>query len=80
MCNFQVNKEHISEQFGINFDNYFAQSIADLHAFELDGLISMTDTHINIANRGRLLVRNICMSFDQYLTQPAHQMRYSRVI
>ena len=80
MCNFQVNKEEISEQFGVNFDNYFAQSIADLHAFELDGLISMTDTHINIAHRGRLLVRNICMSFDQYLTQPAHQMRYSRVI
>jgi len=80
MCNFQVNKQAISTRFGIIFDEYFAQSIADLRSFELDGLISMDQTHINIADRGRLLVRNICMSFDQYLTQPAHQMRYSRVI
>ena len=80
MCNFQVNKQDISAQFGITFDDYFAHSIADLHGFEQDGLITMNDTHINIADRGRLLVRNICMSFDRYLTQPAHQTRYSRVI
>jgi len=80
MCNFQVNKKEISEQFGIDFDDYFAQSIADLSSFELDELISMDNTHIRIADRGRLLVRNICMSFDKYLTQPTHNMRYSRVI
>jgi oxygen-independent coproporphyrinogen-3 oxidase len=80
MCNFQVNKTEISEQFGIQFDDYFKSAIDDLSAFESDGLISMSDSHIRIADRGRLLVRNICMSFDQYLSQPAHQMRYSRVI
>lgn len=80
MCNFKVNKKEISAQFGIQFDEYFAESIGDLSGFESDGLISMNDTHIKIADRGRLLVRNICMSFDQYLSQPAHQMRYSRVI
>jgi oxygen-independent coproporphyrinogen-3 oxidase len=80
ICNFQVNKQEISKKFGINFDEYFAQSIADLSGFELDELISINNTHIRIANRGRLLVRNICMSFDQYLTKPAHNMRYSRVI
>lgn len=80
MCNFQLSKKEISEQFGIDFDDYFAKSIADLSGFELDGLISMNDTHIRIADRGRLLVRNICMSFDQHLSQRAHNMRYSRVI
>jgi oxygen-independent coproporphyrinogen-3 oxidase len=80
MCNFQLSKKEISEQFGINFDDYFAKSIADLSGFELDGLVSMNDTHIRIADRGRLLVRNICMSFDQHLSQPTHNMRYSRVI
>lgn len=80
MCNFQVNKAEISEQFNIQFDDYFEGSISDLSGFASDGLIDISDTHIKIADRGRLLVRNICMSFDQYLTQPAHQMRYSRVI
>ncbi|MFT6329874.1 MAG: oxygen-independent coproporphyrinogen-3 oxidase [Bermanella sp.] len=80
MCNFQLSKKEISEQFGIDFDDYFAKSIADLSGFERDGLISMNDTHIRIADRGRLLVRNICMSFDQHLSQHAHNMRYSRVI
>ena len=80
MCNFQVSKTEISEQFGIQFDDYFKSAIDDLSAFESDGLISMSDSHIRIADRGRLLVRNICMSFDKYLSQPAHQMRYSRVI
>lgn len=80
MCNFQVNKKEMETKFSIKFDDYFADAIADLSGFEADGLITMNDTHIKIADRGRLLVRNICMSFDQYLSQPAHKMRYSRVI
>jgi oxygen-independent coproporphyrinogen-3 oxidase len=66
--------------FSIDFDEYFAQSIADLSSFKLDEIISINKTHIRITNRGLLLVRNICMSFDQYQTKPAHNMRYSRVI
>jgi oxygen-independent coproporphyrinogen-3 oxidase len=52
--------------FSIDFDEYFAQSIADLSSFKLDEIISINKTHIRIANRGSLLVRNICTSFAQY--------------
>jgi oxygen-independent coproporphyrinogen-3 oxidase len=80
MCNFKVNKQDISARYHIEFDDYFKESIDDLSGFESDSLITMDETHISIADRGRLLVRNICMSFDKYLSQPAHKMRYSRVI
>lgn len=80
MCNFSVNKARFSEQYGIDFEQYFAKSLANLAPFINDNLVEHTDSDLHINVRGRLIVRNICMSFDQYLDKPLHQTRYSRVI
>ncbi|MGB3725604.1 MAG: oxygen-independent coproporphyrinogen III oxidase [Glaciecola sp.] len=80
MCNFTVDKATFSQQYHIEFDEYFADSLNQLAPFENDNLLSNTPISITIHPRGRLLVRNICMSFDQYLQKPMHQLRYSRVI
>lgn len=80
MCNFSVNKLAFSKQFNIQFDTYFAESLKNLSPFVEDNLMTHSAFDIQIHSRGRLCVRNICMSFDQYLDQPLHQTRYSRVI
>jgi oxygen-independent coproporphyrinogen-3 oxidase len=80
MCNFTLSKNAIEQKFGIVFDSYFSKEMEDLNSFVDDNLLAITDKKITIAPKGRMLVRNICMSFDKYLSQPAHQMRYSRVI
>ncbi|MBF7073029.1 oxygen-independent coproporphyrinogen III oxidase [Glaciecola sp. MH2013] len=80
MCNFTLQKKHIEEIFNIDFNSYFDAELRDLQSFVEDKLVSIDDKRITVAPKGRMLVRNICMSFDQYLSQPAHQMRYSRVI
>ncbi|MFC3120451.1 oxygen-independent coproporphyrinogen III oxidase [Agaribacter flavus] len=80
MCNFEINKTDFSQKHQINFDVYFAHSRNKLTEFIEDGLLSDTKEYLTIHPRGRLIVRNICMSFDEYLSQPMHQMRYSRVI
>lgn len=80
MCNFAINKHKFATQFNIDFDIYFADSLKKLAPFVEDNLITNTDTVIQIHDKGRLIVRNICMSFDQYLNKPLHQTRYSRVI
>jgi oxygen-independent coproporphyrinogen-3 oxidase len=80
MCNFTLSKNAIEQEFGIEFDSYFSKEMEDLKSFVDDKLLTITDKKIAIAPKGRMLVRNICMSFDKYLSQPAHQMRYSRVI
>lgn len=80
MCNFYVNKHDFSAQYNIDFDVYFKDALAQLDSFVKDNLLSNKDDSIVIHPRGRLLVRNICMNFDQFLQKPMHQLRYSRVI
>ncbi len=80
MCNLYIDKHAFEKQFDIVFDRYFSAAIAQLTPFIEDNLVSNSARSIKIHPRGRLLIRNISMSFDQYIGQQAHQLRYSRVI
>ena len=80
MCNFKVDKQYISSLFDIDFDTYFADDMESLQTFIADDLLENNNQEIIIADKGRLLVRNICMSFDAYLKTKLHQQRFSRVI
>jgi oxygen-independent coproporphyrinogen-3 oxidase len=80
MCNLYVNKEKINEKYGISFDEYFAQDLPLLNTFIEDNLVENSPTFIQIDPKARLLVRNICMSFDAYMKKHVNQQRFSRVI
>ena len=80
MCNFRIDKADFSQRHSIDFDHYFKIELATLSSFISDGMLSIDEHSITILSNGRLLIRNICMSFDAYISMPLHQMRYSRVI
>ena len=80
MCNLYVNKNAINQKFAINFDDYFAEDLPLLQTFINDGLMSNTADEINVDQKARLLIRNICMSFDAYIKQNLNKQRFSRVI
>jgi oxygen-independent coproporphyrinogen-3 oxidase len=80
MCNLYLDKNKINEKFAISFDDYFADDLPLLQTFIQDGLISNTRDHIRVDQKARLLIRNICMSFDAYLKQHINTQRFSRVI
>jgi oxygen-independent coproporphyrinogen-3 oxidase len=40
-----------------------------LNEFEEDGLIELSDALITVTNTGRLMLRQICMVFDEYLSE-----------
>ena len=81
MCNFSLDMERIESQFNINFRSYFAQDLELLHTFIQDGLVSIQDNKILVVATGRLLIRNICMSFDLYLRQKQQRKKqFSKVI
>ncbi|KHT61776.1 coproporphyrinogen III oxidase [Photobacterium gaetbulicola] len=80
ICNFHLDKTAIEQQFGIEFDSYFAEDIELLQTFITDGLVEVSDSAIDVVPKGRLLIRNICMSFDKYLRHRARQQQFSRVI
>ncbi len=80
MCNLYLDKNKINEKFAINFDEYFAEDLPLLQTFINDGLLSNTTNEIKVAQKARLLIRNICMSFDAYMKQHLNKQRFSRVI
>lgn len=80
MCNLYINKQYVNDLFNIDFDRYFAEDLPSLKTFEDDGLLENTTEAIKVDQRGRLLIRNICMSFDAYMKDKIKQQRFSRVI
>lgn len=80
MCNLFVDKQKVATQFNIDFDAYFAEELDSLQTFERDNLLINRDKNIQISPSARLLVRNICMSFDAYMKKHLNQQRFSRVI
>src|SRR5574343_1406668 len=84
MCNFELSIGSIEQSFPIRFSEYFATELEKLKAFEEDGLLIVETDWITGTPKGRLLIRNICMAFDRYLSQPrlgeAQPLRYSKTI
>jgi oxygen-independent coproporphyrinogen III oxidase len=79
ICNFELDFAAIERDFGIEFEDYFADSLHALRAFVEDGLLDLGDRRLRVLPRGRLLIRNICMQFDRYLKSSGEQ-RFSKVI
>jgi len=80
MCNLYVSKSDINHKFSIDFDQYFAHELPQLQTFIEDGLLTNTKEAITVKQSARLLIRNICMSFDAYMKKKVNQQRFSRVI
>ncbi len=67
ICHFKLDFAKVEKEQGIVFKDYFADSFARLEQMHDDGLIELTDNSITVIDKGRLLIRNICMVFDAYL-------------
>ena len=78
MSNFQLRKQDIEEKYHIDFDDYFFRELQALKNLEADGLVHLSSTHIKVTEVGRLLVRNIAVIFDTYITQK--EQKFSRAI
>jgi oxygen-independent coproporphyrinogen III oxidase len=67
LCHTIVLKDEISQEFGIDFDHYFADELARLEPFREDGLILLAPDEIRTTPVGRIFIRNAAMLFDPYL-------------
>jgi oxygen-independent coproporphyrinogen-3 oxidase len=68
MCNFRLEKERVRERFGVDFDDYFAAELRELEQGPVaHGFLELGEGQLDITPRGRLFIRNVCMSFDRYL-------------
>ena len=68
MANFYLDIHTINAKYKINFNNYFQNELLQLQALENDGLLNINHNAITVSNTGKLLIRNIAMYFDIYLS------------
>ncbi|MFC3393789.1 oxygen-independent coproporphyrinogen III oxidase [Brenneria rubrifaciens] len=80
ICNFRLNYQAIEADYDIHFQSYFAQDLQQLAPLAVDGLVDIQEDGIVVTPKGRLLIRNICMSFDSYLRDKIRTQQFSRVI
>ena len=80
MCYGELNFEPFESDYAIDFHDHFAVELVNLEPMEADGLLEMSGNSFTVTPRGRLLLRNIAMVFDEYLQAPESQPRFSRVI
>ncbi len=78
ICQFRLDFASFGRRWEIDVSEYFAPEIERLSGMRDDGLVEMDNSHIQVTDPGRLLIRNICMVFDIYLEKA--KARFSRVI
>ncbi len=80
MCYDSLSYDDFSARHNIDFREYFESEIEKLGVLEDDGLIELTDAGITITPQGRLLLRNISMTFDRYIDLEENDNRFSKAI
>lgn len=67
LCHTVVVKDEISREFGVDFDEYFAEELRRFEPFRDDGLVLLDRGEIRATWLGRIFIRNLAMVFDPYL-------------
>jgi len=80
MCDLEVVKADVEEQFDILFDEYFDSSLSDLEEFVRDGLVKHTIEKVMVVGEGRMFLRNIAMCFDAHLKTMRKENVFSKTV
>lgn len=83
ICHCRLDFAELQELFDVDATHYFATELAQLEPLQEDGLLHIDAAGITVHNKGRLLIRRVCMVFDEYLEkakQDSSQIRYSKIM
>ncbi len=80
MCYDSLSYDDFGARHNIDFREYFADEIKKLKVLEDDDLLELSDAGIGITPKGRLLLRNIAMTFDRYIDLEENEHRFSKAI
>jgi len=73
MCHAFVDTADVAAKYGVDFESYFTEELDRLQLLQSDGLVDVADGRIVLTPVGRLLMRNVAMTFDAYLAAAAPQ-------
>ncbi len=80
ICDFQLDRAAIEARFGLVFADYFKEEMVGIERMKQEGLLEEQGSVLYVSPAGRLLIRNICMVFDWYLTHAQQTKVFSRTI
>ena len=80
MCDFELDKRAIEQKYNIAFEEYFAGYREMLLELEEDGCVKISDDKIEVPGMGQLVIRNIAMAFDAYLSEQLKKPLFSKTV
>jgi oxygen-independent coproporphyrinogen-3 oxidase len=81
ICGNQLNIKAIESAYRIDFKEKFSRELENLETLVNDGLVERNPVGYIVTEKGRLVVRRVCMVFDQYLPEHLQKgQRFSRII
>ncbi|HKB70923.1 MAG TPA: oxygen-independent coproporphyrinogen III oxidase [Thermoanaerobaculia bacterium] len=80
LCHGVIVKNEVEEQFGISFDETFADALEKLEECREDGLVEISGREIRATQLGRIFLRNLAMPFDAYLAAASAKPMFSRTL
>ncbi len=80
MCNFELDFKSYEDRYQLRVPKFFEKEFVELDKLAQHGLLKLDESQIQILPRGQVLVRNIAMVFDQYLSESEHQKLFSQTI
>lgn len=80
MCQGELQFESIETAFLIDFKSYFSNEFDALLGLENQGLVTVSDTGIQVTAKGWFFVRAVAMVFDRYLQTDHNRSRFSKII
>ena len=80
LCHCVLNKDEFETEYGMDFNEYFADELTRLGPLRADGLVKLTPESISVTLLGRIFIRNIGMVFDKYLRKPKDKPVFSKTL
>ena len=80
MCQGQVQYDAFNEAWLIDAKKYFAPELTQLEALQTQGLVTLSNSGLQVTNMGWYFVRGVAMVFDKYLQADRHRTRFSKII
>ena len=80
MCQGQLQFEPVELAYLIDFHVYFASELDALRELVDQGLVTVTDSDIQVTSSGWFFVGAVAMVFDRYLQADRNRERFSRII
>jgi oxygen-independent coproporphyrinogen-3 oxidase len=80
MCRSELHFSSVDSSWDIDFEDYFSDELERLKPMVEDQLLTRFEGGFKITSAGRMLLRNIAMVFDTYLSNQQANPRFSMVI